>query len=203
MEKVDLKRELASLYRPSSSNVSVVDVPPMNFLMVDGAGDPNTSSAYQHAVEALFSVSYALKFAVKRGPAQLDYAVMPLEGLWWSDDMSAFATGDRSAWLWTMMIMQPPVVSQDLVASAIESVGAKKRLPSLSLIRFEEFHEGSAAQILHIGPFSDEGPAIERVHDFIEASGLSRFGKHHEVYLSDIRKARPERWKTVIRQPMR
>ncbi|HET6497557.1 MAG TPA: GyrI-like domain-containing protein [Coriobacteriia bacterium] len=203
MQKVDFRRELAVLYSPSASSVSSVDVPPMNFLMVDGAGDPNTTPAYQEAVEALFSLSYALKFAIKRGPDQLDYSVMPLEGLWWSEDMSSFTSGDRSAWLWTMMIMQPPVVTVDLVASTLSAVSAKKPLPGLSRIRSQEFHEGLAAQTLHVGPFSTEGPTIERVHDFIDESGCSRFGKHHEIYLSDIRKAQPARWKTVIRQPMR
>jgi hypothetical protein len=203
MEKIDLRRELAVLYRPSASSVSSVDVPPMNFLMIDGAGDPNTTPAYQEALEALFLLSYALKFAIKRGPDQLDYSVMPLEGLWWSEDLSSFTDEDRSAWLWTMMIMQPPVVTADLVASTLSVVAAKKSLPGLSRIRFEEFHEGLAAQTLHVGPFSAEDPTIERVHDFIDESGYSRFGKHHEIYLSDIRRARPERWKTVIRQPMR
>lgn len=203
MEKVDFRRELAVLYRPSASNISSVDVPPMNFLMVDGAGDPNTATAYQEAVEALFSLSYALKFAIKRGPDQLDYSVMPLEGLWWSEDMSSFTSGDRSAWLWTMMIMQPPVVTSDLVASTLSAASVKKPLPGLPGIRFQEFHEGLVAQTLHVGPFSAEGPTIERVHEFIDESGRRRFGKHHEIYLSDIRKAQPERWKTVIRQPMR
>ncbi len=203
MEKIDLKRELAVFYRPSARNVSSVDVPPMNFLMIDGAGDPNTTPAYQEALEALFSLSYALKFAVKRGPDQLDYSVMPLEGLWWSEDVSSFTDEDRSAWLWTMMIMQPPVVTADLVATTLSAVAAKKSLPALSRIRFEEFHEGLAAQTLHVGPFSAEGPTIERVHNFIDESGYSRFGKHHEIYLSNIRRARPERWRTVIRQPMR
>lgn len=203
MEKIDLRRKLAVFYRPSARNVSSVDVPPMNFLMIDGAGDPNTTPAYQEALEALLSLSYALKFAVKHGPDQLDYSVMPLEGLWWSEDLPSFTDEDRSAWLWTMMIMQPPVVTADLVATTLSAVAARKSLPALSRIRFEELHEGLAAQTLHVGPFSAEGPTIKRVHNFIDESGYSRFGKHHEIYLSDIRRARPERWRTVIRQPMR
>jgi len=202
VEKVDLKRELAHLYRPSVRQVAPVDVPPMNFLMVDGAGDPNTAPAYAEAVEALFSVAYALKFAVKKGPVATDYSVMPLEGLWWSRDMSSYTTGDRSAWLWTMMIMQPDLVAHDIVERTLDAVGAKKDLPALSRIRFEAFHEGLAAHVMHVGPFSEEGPTIERVHDFIESSGHVRSGKHHEIYLSDIRKAHPSKWKTIIRQPM-
>lgn len=203
MGKIDLKREMKELYRPSAKVVSVVDVPPMSFLMIDGQGDPNTSAEYSTAVEALFALSYALKFAVKKGPEAVDYGVMPLEGLWWSDDMSSFETGDRSAWLWTMMIMQPQWVTAELGEEVSAQVAAKKDLPALPLVRFEPFDEGLAAQIMHVGPFSAEGPTIERVHDHIEGSGHTRHGKHHEIYLSDIRRADPAKWKTVIRQPMR
>lgn len=175
----------------------------MKFLMVDGKGDPNTSRLYTEAIEALFTVSYALKFAVKKSAECIDYAVMPLEGLWWSKDMSSFTTDDRSAWEWTMMIRQPDVIDHDMFNRALDGVGTKKMLPALPRIRFETLTEGLAAQIMHVGPFNAEGPTIERVHRFIEASGHQRSGKHHEIYLSDIRKADPAKWKTVIRQPMR
>lgn len=202
MEKRDLKKQLAALYNPSAREVSRVDVPAMSFLMVDGQGDPNTAQSYGDAVEALYAVSYTLKFAVKKGPLAIDYGVMPLEALWWSDDMSSFATGDRAAWKWTAMIMQPDFVDADMVAQAIEAAAKKKALPALPLLRFEVFEEGSAAQIMHVGPFTEEGPTIERVHAFIEESGHVRTGKHHEIYLTDIRKADPAKWRTVIRQPM-
>lgn len=202
MEKLDLKRELKHLYLPSAREVVAVDVPAMDFLMVDGQGDPNTSSAYAEALEALYAVSYAIKFTVKRGPLGIDYGVMPLEGLWWADDMSDFVTGDRSRWKWTMMIMQPQFVNRELVAEAREAVRKKKNPVALPAVRFETFAEGAAAQILHVGPFSEEGPTIERVHDFIGQSGCERTGKHHEIYLTDIRKADPAKWKTVIRQPL-
>lgn len=203
MDKRDLKKELRNLYMPSAREVVAVDVPPMNFLMIDGAGDPNTSPAYGDAVEALFALSYGLKFAVKRGPVGIDYGVMPLEGLWWADDMSSFTTGDRSSWQWTMMIMQPDFLDRELFEQVLQSTSEKKDLPALSAVRFESFAEGGAAQILHVGPFSEEGPTIERVHDFIADNGRERFGKHHEIYLTDIRRADPSKWKTVIRQPMR
>jgi hypothetical protein len=169
--------------------------------MIDGQGDPNTSVAYAQAVEALFSVSWTAKFMVKKGPAQKDYAVMPLEGLWWADDMNAFAGGERSSWRWTMMIMQPPFVPQALLQQAIAEAGRKKNLPALDQLRIEEFKEGRCAQILHVGPFTTEGPTIQRLHAHIEARGRLR-GRHHEIYLTDIRRADPSRWKTVIRQPM-
>jgi hypothetical protein len=203
VKKVDLKRELHHLYAPSAKQVTAVDVPTMSFLMVDGKGDPNASQPYADALEALFVVSYALKFAVKKGPPAIDYAVMPLEGLWWAEHMASFVTGDRSSWQWTMMIMQPDFISCEMVDEAVATVRAKKNPAALPRIRFDSYAEGTAAQIMHVGPFSEEGPTIERVHQFIAESSQERFGKHHEIYLSDMRKADPAKWKTVIRQPMR
>lgn len=201
MKIVDLKKELKHLYQPSAKEVSEVEVPAMNFLMIDGEGNPNTSQAYAEAVEALFAVSYAIKFMAKKGELAIDYGVMPLEGLWWADDMSRFSVNDKDNWKWTMMIMQPSFISEEIIAQAISEVGKKKNLPALSKLRVEEFAEGRCAQILHIGPFSEEGPTIEKVHQYINAHGQLT-GKHHEIYLSDIRKADPAKWKTVIRQAM-
>src|SRR5512140_3283204 len=113
MEKLDLRKELHHLYHPSAMEVAEVEVPPMNYLMVDGKGDPNTAPAFAEAIEALFAVSYTLKFTVKKGPQAMDYAVMPLEGLWWADDMSKFASGDKSDWEWTAMIMQPEFITKE------------------------------------------------------------------------------------------
>jgi len=202
MEKRDLKKEFAAFYGPSAKEVTRVEVPEWRFLMVDGRGDPNTSREYAEAVEALFALSYTLKFAVKKGPLAVDYGVMPLEALWWSDDMSSFVTGERDAWKWTAMIMQPDVIDAGAVEAATEAAARKKVLPALAKVRFEAFEEGPAAQIMHVGPFTAEGPTIERVHEFIEESGCERAGKHHEIYLTDIRKADPSKWRTVIRQPM-
>lgn len=200
MGKQDLKRELKPFYGASAKHVVEVVVPAFNFLMIDGEGDPNASAAYAEAVEALFSVAYTAKFAHKRETGR-DYVVMPLEGLWWADDLSAFERRDKGRWKWTMMIMQPPTVTVAAIDAAIAAVARKKSLGSLARLRFEAFEEGRCAQILHVGPFSSEGPTIERVHDFIRRHGALR-GKHHEIYLSDIRRTAPERWKTLIRQPM-
>jgi hypothetical protein len=202
MSKIDLKRELKHLYKPSARSVATVDVPSMRFLMIDGQGDPNNSTEYAEAVEALFSVSYVTKFSVKRSLSAVDYSVMPLEGLWWSDDWSSFTSGDRSAWKWTMMIMQPDFASDDAISEAIDQVRTKKSLKAIDLLRLESFTEGLCVQTLHIGPFSDEGPTIERIHTSIESKAKLR-GKHHEIYLSDIRRAAPAKWKTVLRQPMK
>jgi hypothetical protein len=203
MKKADYKKQLKALYLPSAKEVAAVDVPAMNFLMADGEGDPNTSREFKDAVEALYALSYTLKFMIQKGPKKIDYGVMPLEGLWWANDMTSFTTGDKSKWKWTAMIMQPACVTRALVTAATAEVRRKKNPASLSKVRFEAFSEGPAAQILHIGPFSEEGPAIQRIHDFIIESGRNLSGKHHEIYLSDIRRADPVKWKTVIRQPMK
>ncbi len=201
MDKLDFKKALKPLYLPSAKEVSVVDIPALNYLMVDGRGDPNTSADYQHAVQALFSVAYATKFAAKKGPLQTDYGVMPLEGLWWADDLRAFAADDKANWQWTMMIMQPDCVPDALLRDTIAQVRKKKDLPALERLRIERWTEGRCAQILHVGPFTEEGPTIARLHACIDArSGLR--GKHHEIYLSDIRRSDPANWKTILRQPM-
>lgn len=201
MQKRDYKKELKHLYKPSAKKVVLVDVPKMNFLMIDGQGDPNTSQAFQDAVAALYPLAYTLKFMVKKGETGVDYGVLPLEGLWWSDDMAAFSVDKKEDWQWTLMIMQPEYINEDMVATAREEVERKKNPPALPLVRFASFREGRAAQTLHVGPFSEEGPTVEKVHRFIEEIGVQRIGRHHEIYLSDIRRAAPENWKTVIRQP--
>jgi hypothetical protein len=204
MTKVDLKKELRDLYQPSTKAFAVVDVPAMQYLMVDGHGDPNTAQAYKDAVEALYAVAYKLKFASKVD-LDKDYVVPPLEGLWWAEDMASFTTTrDKSAWDWTMMIMQPSWITQEMVEEAVEQVGAKKDLPALSRLRFETYHEGLAVQIMHVGSYDDEAPTIHRMHhEFMPQNGYEPAGKHHEIYLGDPRKVAPEKLKTVLRQPVR
>lgn len=201
MQKIDLKKELGDLYRTPRGRIVEVDPPPLRYLMIDGRGDPNTSPDYARAVEALFSVSYTAKFMVKKEGGKVDYAVMPLEGLWWAKDLGAFEGGNREQWLWTMMILQPEFATDALIEEAMRRVAEKKGEEMTEGVRLETFSEGPCAQLLHVGPFTEEGPAIERLHQHIrERSGLR--GKHHEIYLSDIRRAAPENWKTIIRQPM-
>lgn len=201
MKQIDLRKELGSLYRPPKHEVVEIEVPLLRYLMIDGEGDPNTSQVYADAVEALFSVSYTAKFMVKKGEQAVDFRVMPLEGLWWADDMAAFTVRAKSSWKWTMMILQPDFVADGVITDAISKVRAKKDLPAVEQLRLETFSEGRCAQVLHIGPFDDEGPTIERLHEFINQRSVWR-GKHHEIYLSDIRRAAPENWKTIIRQPI-
>ena len=201
MPKIDYKKELKEFYRPSAKKVVELNIPKMNFLMVDGNGAPETIE-YKEAIEALYSVSYTLKFMIKKGDIGIDYGVLPLEGLWWADDMSDFINDNKSKWIWTMMIMQPDLVTKNLVQEAINQVKDKKNLPAIDKVKFKPFQEGKCAQTLHVGPFSEEGPTVERVHSFITECGNELKGKHHEIYLTDIRRAAPENLKTVIRQPM-
>jgi hypothetical protein len=201
VEKLDWKKTHKTLYGASAKDVTEVSVPAFRFLMVDGAGYPGTSQEYAEAVEALFAVAYTAKFMAKKGTPPVDYAVMPLEGLWWADDMATFARGDKQGWRWTMMILQPDVVPDDTIHAAIVEVQRRKGLPGVPRLRLETFTEGKCAQVLHVGPFSEEGPTIERLHAFVDARAERR-GKHHEIYLSDIRRADPSKWKTIIRQPM-
>jgi hypothetical protein len=201
VKKVDLKKELKELYVPSSKEVSIVRVPKMNFLMIDGIGDPNTSKAYSDSIETLYSVSYSIKFILKK-EKEIDYVVMPLEGLWWAEDMGQFSTKNKDKWKWTSMIMQPDFVDKKVFEMAFEQVKIKKNLLMLSKIRFQSFSEGLSVQIMHIGPYSAEIPTIEKLHKFVKESGHNLRGKHHEIYLSDPRKTAPERIKTIIRQPI-
>jgi hypothetical protein len=199
MSKIDFKKELKHLYGPSKKEFTVVDVPAMDFLMVDGHGDPNTAPEYADAVQTLYGVAYKLKFMSKKEEG-LDYVVPPLEGLWWVDEMSEFTMKDKSEWDWTMMVMQPEFLTQEMLQKVL---GEVQDLPALSKLRVETYHEGLSVQIMYIGPYADEGPTIARMHTFIEENGYEPAGKHHEIYLSDPRRTAPEKLKTVIRQPIR
>jgi hypothetical protein len=200
LEKVDFKKELKNLYNRSAKEVTFVEVPDMNFLMIDGEGAPS-SQQYMDAIQTLYPIAYALKFIVKKGKG-VDYGVMPLEGLWWMNDMTQFSVDRKDEWKWTAMIMQPKYVTVADFKAAIEQA-KKKNLPAIAKVRFECYHEGKAAQIIHIGPYSTEGPNVQRIHEAIKASGHQLSGKHHEIYLGDPRKTAPEKLKTVLRQPMK
>jgi hypothetical protein len=189
------------LYQPSARQFEVVDVPAMNFLMLDGHGDPNRNPAYQEAVNALYTLAYSIKFALK--PQGVEYTVPPLEGLWWMENMDEFSLAAKDRWDWTMMIMQPESVTSDLVEQARTQAMRKKGSPMLAGIRFGAYHEGLSVQIMYIGAYADEGPTIARMHAFIKENGYEPAGKHHEIYLGDPRKTAPEKLKTVLRQPIR
>lgn len=201
--KVDFKKEFKHLYQPPAEKFTLVEVPPLTYLMVDGHGDPNSAPAYQEAVEALYAVAYKLKFTSKQAAGK-DYVVPPLEGLWWAEDMNTFITREKDAWDWTMMIMQPEWITPEMFGDACRQVEKAKNLPGLSKMRVESYHEGLAVQIMHIGSYDDEGPVLARLHnEFLPQNGYVEAGKHHEIYLGDPRKVAPEKLKTVLRQPVK
>ena len=202
MEKIDLKKSLKYLYAPSAKAFSLVDVPAMNFIMIDGHGNPNTSEEYAQSLQALYTAAYTLKFKIKK-ELSVDYPVMASEGLWWTEDMRDFSVARKEDWNWTMMIMQPEIVTPQLFTLAVEEAIKKKGESSLKKLRLECYHEGLATQIMYFGAYAEEGPTIARLHQFIDESGYVRHGKHHEIYLSDPRRTAPEKLRTVIRQPMR
>ena len=205
MDKIDFKKQLKPLYTPSKKDFSLVEVPEMQFLMVDGQGDPNTAPAYQQALEALYGVAYKIKFTSKR-QLERDYVVPPLEGLWWAEDMAVFTSmRDKDLWFWTMMIMTPDWITEEVYRQALEEVGQSKEPPAaLEKIRMEPYQEGLSVQILHIGSYDDEAPTLARLHNqWMPENGYVPNGKHHEIYLSDPRRVAPEKLKTVLRQPVR
>jgi len=202
MDKVDFKKSLDS-YQAKHNEFRIIDVPKMKYLMIDGHGDPNTSQEFRDAILALYPVAYKLKFASKLD-LDRDYVVMPLEGLWWAKDMSTFTTArDKSQWDFTLMIMQPDWITEEMFKAALAKVAEKDAPTNLGKIRFETLDEGTCVQTLHVGSFDSEAAVLAKLHhDFVPAHGLKLAGKHHEIYLSDFRKVAPEKLRTILRQPV-
>ncbi|MFA5801986.1 MAG: GyrI-like domain-containing protein [Thermoleophilia bacterium] len=199
--RIDLIRELKGLYKPSAKKPAIVDVPGMNFLMVDGVGDPNDNQ-FQEACNALYGMSYTLKFMLKKH-GRPDYRVMPLEGLWWMAGTRDFDMSRRDEWKWRAMIVQPDPVTADDVKQTRAELREKKDPRALPKVKFKDFAEAKAVQIMYIGPYSEEGPTIQMLHQFAADSGFKLAGKHHEIYLGDPRRSAPEKLKTIIRQPVK
>jgi hypothetical protein len=199
--KVDFKKTLKHLYSVSAEEPAIVDVPSLRFAMVDGAGDPSGSVEFQQAMEALYSVSYTLKFTLKKSQG-FDYVVPPPEGLWWMEGESGFDVRRKDLWRWTLMIMQPEPMTSELFAEAVAQVKEKRNPPGLVRLRFERYDEGLSAQVLHLGPYAAEVATIAKLHAFIRDRGYDLRGKHHEIYLSDPRRSAPEKMKTILRQPV-
>jgi hypothetical protein len=201
MDKIDFKKQFKDLYA-AKPKPSLVEIPSLCFAMVDGEGDPNRVPAFTQAVEALYAISYTLKFMLKKTGGYPDWTVAPLEGLWWVEAEDAFDFSEKDNWQWTLMIMQPDCVTKSVFNQGLKAAKEKKELPALWNMRLEKWKEGKAAQILHVGPYSAEQPTIAALHDFIRTSGFVLSGKHHEIYLGDPRKTAPEKLKTIIRQPV-
>lgn len=202
MVKIDLKKQYKDLYTPSAKKFTILEIPKMNFIMIDGHGDPNNEPSYTAAIETLYSLSYTLKFHVKK-TIKMDYTVMGLEGLWWVPDMKEFNITRKEDWDWTAMIMQPDFITPSLFEEAKRQVIAKGKGPRINEAHFESFYEGLCVQVMYIGPFNDEGPTIANMHTYAKEQGYDLAGKHHEIYLSDFRRTAPEKLKTVIRQPLK
>ncbi|NTW61525.1 hypothetical protein HGB24_02465 [Candidatus Saccharibacteria bacterium] len=203
MIKIDYKKDMRNLYSGKVGEVVTVEVPEMNYLMIDGHGDPNTSKEFADALQTLYPLAYTIKFDCKKN-LDNDFAVMPLEGLWWADDMNDFLYAKKDNWSWTVMIAQPDFVTKDIVSRSIEAVTKKKSPPLIDKVRFESYAEGRSAQVMYVGAYSDEGPTIAKMHEYIKSSGGKLDGKskyHHEIYLSDQRRTDPSKLKTIIRQP--
>jgi len=202
MEKTDIKKGIPG-YRAPRGRFEVVTVPPLRYLMIDGRGDPNTSDAYREALEALYPVAYRLKFFSKRELGR-DYGVMPLEALWWAEDMAAFTSGrDKSRWQWTVLNLVPEWITADHIEAARDAVAAKSDLAAIASLRLELLDEGLCVQTLHVGPYDEEAPVLDELHNvYIPGRGFRMTGKHHEVYLSDARRTAPEKLRTILRQPV-
>jgi hypothetical protein len=199
VDKINFVREDRELYAPPADRFVEVDVPELGFLMIDGAGSPE-GPGYAAAVQALYSLSYTVKFASKRQLGR-DYTVCPLEGLWWSERMDSFHDRAKDEWSWTMMIRQPGWVTPQHVDAA--RAKAREKAPAVDRVRLDRYAEGLSVQIMHIGPYSAEAPTIARLHDeYLPAHGLVETGHHHEIYVGDPRRSAPEKLRTVLRQPV-
>ena len=201
-DKIDFKKTLDA-YQAQRSRFRIVDVPDMQYLMIDGHGDPNTSPAFTRAVGTLYPVAYKLKFASKRDLGR-DYVVPPLEGLWWAEDMDSFTTArNKARWDWTLMLMVPDWIEQTMFTIAVEQTGAKHKAARLADIRLQALSEGRCVQTLHVGSFDDEADVLAQLHrQFIPGHGLRMAGMHHEIYLSDFRKVALDKQRTILRQPV-
>lgn len=203
MKKLDLKNEYANLYKASAQKIEIITVPEFKYLMCDGYGEPHHSKLFQDIAEALSSLSYTIKFMLNNNNQQLDYGVLPLEVIWWADDMNDLPITHKEDWKWTLMIMQPDFITCSIVELAKEQLKKKKILPALDMVQFGLYEDGLCAQTLHIGPYNDESPAIIKLHDFIKDNEYKPAGKHRKIYLSDMRRTAPEKLKTIIRQPVK
>lgn len=207
MDRLDLRKQFKHLYQPPAGRVQVVDVPPLKFAMVHGAIEPGCapgiSPAFQQAIEALYGISYTLKFTSKqRREAPTDYTVMPLEALWWADD-GKLDISKPGNWSWTAMIMQPDHITDSMFREALERLRKKRPDAVLDRLRFEVFREGLCMQIMHVGPYNEEPATLAAMDAFARQNGYILCGKHHEIYLGDPRRSTPERLRTVLRHPIR
>jgi len=214
VKKLDLRKQLKQFYAPSAKQVEIVEVPPFKFLMLDGKIEPGRapedSPSFRAAFGALYGMSFTLKFMSKLNKTKpIDYKIMALEGLWWTEESGEFRVDRKDDLLWTMMMLQPDHISRAMVAEAARQIKSREVAkdrepnPAVDRLRFEVFKEGICMQIMHVGPYSEEPRTVERMMAFAGDNGYVLRGKHHEIYLGDPRKSKPERLRTILRQPIK
>jgi hypothetical protein len=207
MGKLDLKKDLKYLYSPSAQRVDVVDVPEFPFLMIDGAIEtgkmPGTSPRFQENLQALYGIAYTLKFLVKQRKEQpVDYPVMALEGLWWVED-GQFNIRVGGNWHYTVMILQPELVTAEVFAEGLSLLRKKKgEQEAFGRLRLERFREGLCVQTLHVGPYATEPATVDRMENFAKENGFTMCHKHHEIYMGNPLRADPAKLKTILRHPV-
>lgn len=201
--KIDLKKELKHLYNPSAKKISVVDVPRMNFLMLNGKGHPEGVQDFQDAIQAIYSVAYTMKFMLKEKASTPDFAVMPLESLWWASGGVPYDKAETSAWRWTVMVAQPEFIEEEHLAAVKRNLKQKEGPAVTAKVRLRSFDEGLSVQIMHIGPYNQIGGAAKRLEEYAREHKYRLRGRHHEIYLSDPRRVAPERIKTIVRRPVK
>jgi hypothetical protein len=207
MLKLDLRKELKPFYSPSAKKVEVVEVPRFQFAMIDGLIElgqgPGSSPAFQETMQALYGISYTLKFMLKlRKENPIDYPVMALEGLWWIEG-GEFVFGQKDNWAYTVMILQPDLITQELFNEGLLQLRKKRGdQPGIARLRLEAFHEGPCIQIMHIGPYDAEPATIEKMDAYAHEHNYVLHGKHHEIYMGNPLLAKPENLKTILRHPI-
>ncbi len=202
--KFDYKKEFPEFYKPTKKHPSIINIPKMSFFMIDGCGDPNTSDDYKKTISTLYALAFTLKMYYKKLPDGQDYVVPPLEGLWYMDDMANWTMKDKNLWNWTMMIRIPDFISEEHIAYAMNLVSTKKKdkAPFIDKTRVEVLSEKDVVQILYFGPYDEEPPTIKMLHAYAKEKNYELRGYHHEIYLSDPRRTKPEKLKTILRQPI-
>lgn len=204
--KLDLRKRYRELYNPPAKQAVLVEVPPLQYAMIDGAIEPGqspgTSPAFHEAIAALYGIAYTLKFMSKQRPQNpIDYTVMGLEALWCAQG-EEFDVAHPDTWRWTAMILQPDHIDAAMFAAGLAQLRRKRPSPALDRLRLETLHEGLCVQIMHIGPYADEPATVARMHAFARENGYRLHGMHHEIYLGDPRRTDPAKLRTVLRHPV-
>lgn len=201
MQTIDYRAANRFLLNPKPGIVELIQIPPTRYLMLDGQGDPNTSEDYRGSFAALYGLAYGLKFHYKK-QEDIDYNLLAIEGLWWADPAGSFSMDQRKNWLWTMMLSIPEFIPDSLIQTFKIELMRKKNIPQMEQLYTSWLDEGVCFQIMHIGPYAAEPPTIQFLHSEIQSQGYTLRGKHHEIYLGDPRKSKPEKLKTILRQPV-